>query len=84
LSPTITISREAAPGGAKVRFWVVEAGTEARVSRETLQELKLVLTPRDMMVEVASDGSHLLPLIPGDELPGEGRNCAPGMRPEAH
>jgi hypothetical protein len=72
LSLTLTLSREATPG-AKVRFWVVEAGAEAKASQETLQELKLVLTPRDMTAAVASDGSHPSPLITGKELPGEHR-----------
>src|SRR5215471_19434907 len=43
---TVTVGRDAAPG-AKVRFWVIEAGADARVSRETVQEIKLVLTPID-------------------------------------
>jgi hypothetical protein len=73
LSLTLTVSRETTPG-AKVRFWVVEAGGEARFSRESLQELKLVLTPRDMTVAVSADGSHPPPLISGAELSGERGN----------
>ena len=44
LSLTVTVGREATPG-AKIRFWVIEAGADARISREAVQEIKLVLTP---------------------------------------
>jgi hypothetical protein len=44
VSFTVTVGREGSPG-AKVRFWVVEAGADAKVSRESVQEIKLVLTP---------------------------------------
>ena len=43
---SVTVGREAAPG-AKVRFWVIEAGADAKLSREAVQEIKLVLTPVD-------------------------------------
>ena len=44
LSLTVTVGREATPG-AKIRFWVIEAGADAKISREAVQEIKLVLTP---------------------------------------
>ena len=47
LSLTVTVGREATPG-AKVRFWVIEAGADAKISREAVQDIKLVLSPRDM------------------------------------
>ena len=45
MSLTVTVGREATPG-AKIRFWVIEAGADAKLSREAVQEIKLVLTPR--------------------------------------
>jgi len=44
---------------------VVEARTDAKISREAVQEIKLKLTPKDM---ADPDGS---PLISGRKLPGE-------------
>jgi hypothetical protein len=70
LTLTLTVGREAVPG-AKIRFWVIEAGTEARISREAIQEIKLVLSPRDMEVEPGPDGRLSSALIGGRKLPGE-------------
>jgi hypothetical protein len=70
LSLSVTVGREAAPG-AKIRFWVIEAGADAKVSREAVQDIKLVLTPRDMNVPAGPDGKHPSPLIGGRPLPGE-------------
>ena len=53
MSLSVTVGREATPG-AKVRFWVVEAGADARVSREAVQEIKLVLTPVDTQAPAGS------------------------------
>src|ERR1019366_2329495 len=49
------IEGEATPG-AKVRFWVIEAGAGAKVSREAAQEIKLVLNPRDTKAPLGPDG----------------------------
>ncbi len=70
LSLTVTVGREATPG-AKIRFWVVEAGAEAKISRESVQEIKLLLTPRDMKAEPVPDGTLASALICGERLPGE-------------
>jgi hypothetical protein len=70
LSLTVTVGREATPG-AKIRFWVIDAGAEAKVSRESAQEIKLVLTPRDMGAPLAPDGKPVPPLIEGRPVPGE-------------
>lgn len=70
LSLTVTVGREAAPG-AKIRFWVVEAGADAKISREAVQDIKLVLTPRDMQAPPGPDGKQALPLIGGKQVPGE-------------
>lgn len=70
LSLKVTIGREATPG-AKIRFWVVEAGAEAKISREAVQDIRLVLTPRDMKAPLGPDGKAVPPLIAGKELEGE-------------
>jgi Trypsin-co-occurring domain 2 len=69
LSLTVTVGREAAPG-AKIRFWVIEAGADAKVSREAVQEIKLVLSPRNMKAPLGPDGKSPAPLIEGKPLPG--------------
>ena len=60
LSLTVTVGREAAPG-AKIRFYVVEAGADAKISRESAQDIKLVLTPRDVEALVGPDGKLASP-----------------------
>jgi NTP-dependent ternary system trypsin peptidase co-occuring protein len=70
VSFTVTVGREGSPG-AKVRFWVVEAGADAKVSRESVQEIKLVLTPRDTRAQVGPDGKPGSPLIQGRAVEGE-------------
>jgi hypothetical protein len=67
LSLTVTVGREATPG-AKVRFWVVEAGVDTTVSREAVQEIKLVLTPRDTAVPPGPDGKAASPLVRGESV----------------
>jgi hypothetical protein len=70
LSLTVTVGREATPG-AKIRFWVVEAGAEAKLSREGEQKIRLVLTPRDMKAPLSPDGKPVAPLIEGKPVSGE-------------
>jgi NTP-dependent ternary system trypsin peptidase co-occuring protein len=70
LALAVTVGREAAPG-AKIRFWVVEAGADAKVSREAVQEIKLVLTPRDMKTPPDPEGNPVPPLIGGRQAEGE-------------
>jgi hypothetical protein len=70
LSLTVTVGREATPG-AKIRFWVIEAGADARVSREAVQDIKLVLSPRDMKASLGPDGKPAPPLIGGEQVTGE-------------
>lgn len=67
---TVTVGREASPG-AKVRFWVVEAGADARLSRESVQEIKLVLTPVDTQAPVGPGGKAAAPLITGAAIEKE-------------
>jgi Trypsin-co-occurring domain 2 len=40
-------------GGAKVRFWVIELGGDAKVGQTSTQRIKLALQPR-----LAATGSH--------------------------
>jgi hypothetical protein len=67
---TVTVGREASPG-AKVRFWVVEAGADARLSREAVQDIKLVLTPVDMHAPAGPAVNTAAPLIRGAPVDGE-------------
>jgi hypothetical protein len=70
LDLTVTVGREATPG-AKIRFWVIEAGAEAQISRESVQNIKLVLTPRDMTAPLSADGEPVPPLVGGERRQGE-------------
>ncbi|MET9625931.1 trypco2 family protein [Lentzea sp. NPDC006480] len=45
LELTVAVTKEAKPG-AKVKFWVVELGTDATLSSATTQKIKLTLDPR--------------------------------------
>jgi Trypsin-co-occurring domain 2 len=70
LSLTVTIGREATPG-ARIRFWVIEAGADAKISREAVQDIRLVLTPRDMQAPLGPDGKPAPPLVGGKPMEGE-------------
>jgi hypothetical protein len=70
LSLRVTVSQEAKTG-AKIRFWVIDAGADAKISREALQDIKLVLTPRDVTAPPGPDGKPAPPLIEGKELKKE-------------
>lgn len=70
LSLTVTVGREATPG-AKIRFWVIEAGADAKISREAAQDIKLVLTPVDVGAPLGPDGKPVPPLISGKRQQGE-------------
>ncbi|MFF7197161.1 trypco2 family protein [Streptomyces sp. NPDC008079] len=59
---TVTVGKEAG-GQGKVRFWVVEAGGDGKVTRSDVQKITLTLQPR-----LAGGGAAL---IAGDEIPGE-------------
>jgi hypothetical protein len=70
LSLSVTVGREATPG-AKIRFYFIEAGADAKISREAVQDIKLVLTPRDVEALVGPDGKLAAPLIGGKQQQGE-------------
>ena len=50
--------------GAKLRFWVVELGSDGELARSSLQRIKLTLQPRLV-------GSRARPEISGAQRPGE-------------
>ncbi|WP_279582427.1 trypco2 family protein [Fodinicola feengrottensis] len=64
LELSIVVEKSIAPG-AKVRFWVVEAGADARAATATTQRIKLTLDPRK-----ATDPTQRA-LISGAEVAGE-------------
>ncbi|TDB98530.1 trypco2 family protein [Actinomadura sp. 7K534] len=66
LELAVQVQKEARPG-AKVRFWVVEAGVDTAVSSVSTHTIKLSLDPRHVS---APDRS---PLISGAEVDGERR-----------
>jgi hypothetical protein len=70
LSLTVTVGKEATPG-ARIRFWVIDAGAAAKISREAVQGVKLVLSPRDMKAPPGQDGNPVSPLIRGEPREGE-------------
>jgi hypothetical protein len=70
LSLTVTVGREATPG-AKIRFWVIEAGADAKISREAVQDIKLVLSPLDTKAPLGPDGKPVPPLVGGTQVEGE-------------
>ena len=70
---SVTVGREGG-AGAKVRFWVIEAGAEAKVSRESVQEITLVLTPIDTQAPSGPGGKPASVLIEGGAVDGEDRD----------
>lgn len=67
---SVTVGREGG-AGAKVRFWVVEAGADAKLSREAVQDIRLVLTPIDTQAPPSPGGKPARPLIEGSAVEGE-------------
>ncbi|MCA1671096.1 MAG: hypothetical protein LC799_02435 [Actinobacteria bacterium] len=63
LELTIAVSKEAGPN-AKVRFWVVELGADAKVASQATQRITLTLDPRRR-------GIAGRPEISGSEQAGE-------------
>jgi hypothetical protein len=50
---------------------VIEAGVDAKLSREAVQDIKLVLTPRDVKAPPGPEGKPVPPLIEGKQVEGE-------------
>ena len=67
---SVTVGREGG-AGAKVRFWVIDAGADAKLSRESVQEIKLVLTPVDTQAAPGPGGKPASVLIEGGAVEGE-------------
>jgi Trypsin-co-occurring domain 2 len=63
LEATVAVEKTGG-GGAKVRFWVIELGGDAKASQASTQRIKLALQPR-------LTGSSAPPWVSGDEAPGE-------------
>ena len=63
LELTVAVSKEAGPN-AKVRFWVVELGADAKVASQATQRITLTLDPRRR-------GVVDRPLVSGSEQAGE-------------
>jgi hypothetical protein len=63
LEATVAVEKGAG-GGAKVRFWVIELGGDAKASQASTQRIKLALQPR-----LSASGKKAL--IADDEAPGE-------------
>jgi hypothetical protein len=64
LEVTVTVERSAT-AGAKVRFWVVQAGADGKAGTIGTQRIKLTLTPR-----LEPGGGT--PFVSGRGLPDEG------------
>ncbi|GHJ37988.1 trypco2 family protein [Streptomyces sp. TS71-3] len=64
LELTLAVSRDAGPS-AKVKFWVVEMGADAKLSTQSTQRIRLSLEPR----RAGAPDSRMM--ITGDSLPGE-------------
>jgi hypothetical protein len=64
LELTVVVDKENTPG-AKVRFWVVELGADARSATSATQRIKLTLDPR------RAGQPDRSPLISDKEVPGE-------------
>ncbi len=70
MSLRVTVGQEGG-AGAKVRFWVIEAGADAKLSRDSVQEIKLVLTPVDTQAAPGPGGKPVSVLIEGGTVDGE-------------
>ena len=57
--------------GGKIRIYVLEAGADAKLTSESVQELKLTLTPMDTSRPAGPDGRAASVRIAGTELDGE-------------
>ncbi|WP_066950562.1 trypco2 family protein [Streptomyces lushanensis] len=66
LELTVSVDKEAGPG-AKVRFWVVELGADAKVARNSTQRITLTLDPR----RAGEEPDRRPVLITGAEVDGE-------------
>lgn len=64
LELTVGVEREAKPG-AKLRFWVVELGADAKLADKATQRIKLTLEPRH------PEEPERKPWVSGPEVDGE-------------
>jgi Trypsin-co-occurring domain 2 len=66
IEANVMVNREAGTG-AKVKFWVVEADANGRVTQSRTQRITLTLQPK----RLTPDGTRETALIAGDEVSGE-------------
>lgn len=79
LELSVTVSRGGS-AGARVRFWVVDAEASGNVSRQSVQTLRLKLTPQDTMARRPGDPDPATFTtayvggagVPGEDVPGAG------------
>jgi len=62
LEATVAVEKGGS-GGAKVRFWVIELGGDAKATQSSTQRVKLALQPRL--------ASGMTAMVASDEEPGE-------------
>ena len=71
----LSIAVEKTAGGtAKVRFWVVELGTDGKISSSSTQRIKLILNPRLTEAAAAADTTaqaERSAFVHGTEVGGE-------------
>ncbi|MFI9261333.1 trypco2 family protein [Streptomyces sioyaensis] len=63
IEASVSVSKEAA-GDAKLRFWIVDTGAAAKLTRADTQRITFTLHPR-----LTDSGAS--PLISGDDVPHE-------------
>jgi hypothetical protein len=68
----VAVALEAVGGvEAKVRFWVVEIGTDAQATSTSTQRIKLTLHPSVTDGAPPGSGGQLSAFVSGREVPGE-------------
>jgi hypothetical protein len=80
LELSVTVSRGGS-AGARVRFWVVDADASGSLGRQSVQTLRLKLTPHDTLARRPGDPDPATFTtayvegagVPGEDLPGTGR-----------
>lgn len=70
LTIQVEITKEA-KAGAKAKFWVIEAGADATLTKATTQQIKLTLTPLDATDPDAPPAPPGSVRIAGTSVPGE-------------
>jgi hypothetical protein len=69
LEVTVGLEKEGG-GGAKVRFWVIELGGDAKVAGSSTQRIKLTLNP-SLRTPGTEGATRRSAFVSGDEVAGE-------------